>query len=282
MEILRAGIFANPQKDNELEGARYVTQLLRSRGISVSFDPGGMPSEESDEIDYEAIDMLFVLGGDGTLLKAAEKCSPFGVCMLGINLGRLGFLSEVEVGEIEAAIDKMLAGDCTVEERMMLRCAVMKGDTVLCEADALNDVVVLKKDVSRMIGIELSVNGALADKVACDGMLVSTPTGSTGYSLSAGGPVVSPQLECMLATPICPHSLHSRSLVVLPDDEVVMKPLAPGGAVLTTDGTERHELQDGEAVRVSRSAHVARFIRFEENYFYPLLRSKFISWDRFV
>ncbi len=282
MEILRAGIFANPQKDNELEGARYVTQLLRSRGISVSFDPGGMPAEESDEIDYEAIDMLFVLGGDGTLLKAAEKCSPFGVCMLGINLGRLGFLSEVEVGEIEAAIDKMLAGDCAVEERMMLRCAVMKGDTVLCEADALNDVVVLKKDVSRMIGIELSVNGALADKVACDGMLVSTPTGSTGYSLSAGGPVVSPQLECMLATPICPHSLHSRSLVVLPDDEVVMKPLAPGGAVLTTDGTERHELQDGEAVRVSRSAHVARFIRFEENYFYPLLRSKFISWDRFV
>ena len=282
MEILRAGIFANPQKDNELEGARYVTQLLRSRGISVSFDPGGMPAEESDEIDYEAIDMLFVLGGDGTLLKAAEKCSPFGVCMLGINLGRLGFLSEVEVGEIEAAIDKMLAGDCAVEERMMLRCAVMKGDTVLCEADALNDVVVLKKDVSRMIGIELSVNGALADKVACDGMLVSTPTGSTGYSLSAGGPVVSPQLECMLATPICPHSLHSRSLVVLPDDEVVMKPLAPGGAVLTTDGSERHELQDGETVRVSRSVHVARFIRFEENYFYPLLRSKFISWDRFV
>ncbi len=282
MEILRAGIFANPHKDNELEGARYVTQLLRSRGIFVSFDPGGMPAGETDEIDYNAIDMLFVLGGDGTLLKAAEKCSPFGVCMLGINLGRLGFLSEVELGEIEDAIEAVLCGDCTVEERLMLHCAVVKDDRVLCEADALNDVVVLKKDVSRMIGIEMSINGALADKVACDGMLVSTPTGSTGYSMSAGGPVVSPQLECMLTTPICPHSLHSRSLVVLPDDEVVMKPLAPGGAVLTTDGTERHELQDGEVVKVSRSAHVARFIRFEENYFYPLLRSKFISWDRFI
>ena len=282
MEILRAGIFANPQKDNDLEGARYVTQLLRSRGISVSFDPGGMPDGERDEIDYTAIDILFVLGGDGTLLKAAEKCSPFGVCMVGINLGRLGFLAEVEVGEIEAAIDAMISGDCYVEERMMLHCVVVQGDMVLCEADALNDVVVLKKDVSRMIGIELSINGALADKVACDGMLVSTPTGSTGYSLSAGGPVVSPQLECMLATPVCPHSLHSRSLVVLPDDEVVMKPLAPGGAVLTTDGTVRHEMQDDEVVKVNRSAHVARFIRFEKDYFYPLLRSKFISWDRFI
>lgn len=279
---MRAGIFANPHKDSDFEGAIYVAQILRSRGIAVSFDSGGMPQGETDEIDYTDIDILFVLGGDGTLLKAAEKCSPFGVCMLGINLGRLGFLSEVELNEIEAAVDDLMSGDCRIEERMMLHCTVVQGEMLLCEADALNDVVVLKKDVSRMIGIELSINGALADKVACDGMLVSTPTGSTGYSLSAGGPVVSPQLECMLTTPICPHSLHSRSLVVLPDDEVVMKPLAPGGAVLTTDGAIRHEMQEGEVVRVSRSAHVARFIRFEENYFYPLLRSKFISWDRFI
>ncbi len=282
MEILRAGIFANPHKDNGLEGARNVAQLLRARGVAVSFDSGGMPQGEQHEIDHAEIDILFVLGGDGTLLKAAEKCSPFGVCMVGINLGRLGFLAEVEVGEIEAAIDAIMAGRCFVEERMMLHCAVVQGDAVMCEAHALNDVVVLKKDASRMIAIELSINGALADKVACDGMLVSTPTGSTGYALSAGGPVVSPQLECMVTTPICPHSLHSRSLVVLPDDEVVMKPLAPSGALLTTDGAVQHELQDGEVVRVHRSKHVARFVRFEKNYFYPLLRSKFISWDRFV
>jgi NAD+ kinase len=188
----------------------------------------------------------------------------------------------VELSDIEAAVDAMLSGDCRVEERLMLHCIVAQQGRTVFEANALNDAVLLKKDVSHMIGIELRINGAVADKVACDGMLVATPTGSTGYSLSAGGPIVSPQLECMLATPICPHSLHSRSLVVSPDDEVVMKPLAPGGAVLTTDGTIQHEMQDGEVVKVSRSAHVARFIRFEENYFYPLLRSKFISWDRFV
>lgn len=282
MDIKQAGIFANPHKDADLQGARDVARLLRARGVVVSFDPGGMPEGETDEIDYNSIDILFVLGGDGTLLKAAEKCSPFGVCMLGINLGRLGFLTEVELGDIETAIDTIWAGHYRMEERLMLHCAVVKGEASLFEADALNDVVVLKKDVSRMIGIELSINGAIADKVACDGMLVATPTGSTGYSLSAGGPVVSPQLECMLTTPICPHSLHSRSLVVSADDEVVMRPFASGGAVLTTDGIVQCELREDELVKVWRSGHVARFIRFQENYFYPLLRSKFISWDRFV
>jgi len=282
MNLRRAGIYANPKKDIELKGALEVARLLRMRGITVSFDAGGMPSGETDVINQKEIDVLFVLGGDGTLLKAAGKCSPFGVPMLGINLGRLGFLTEVEVGEIETAIDTIRTGDYQVEERLMLHFAVHQNDEKLIEADVLNDVVVLKKDVSRMINVEMSINGALADNVYCDGMLVATPTGSTGYSLSAGGPIVSPQLECILATPVCAHSLHSRSLVISADDVVVMKPYAPGGAVLTTDGVVQCELQDGDEVRVRRSGYVARFIRFQENYFYPLLRSKFINWDRFV
>jgi NAD+ kinase len=282
MDLKRAGIYANPQKDIGFGGAQTVARLLRARGISVSFDPGGLPAGETDEIDYGAIDIIFVLGGDGTILKVAEKCGPFGVPMLGVNLGRLGFLTEVEAGELESAIDTLCAGVFRVEERLMLRCAVYRGDDKVFQADALNDVVVFKKDVSRMINVELSVNGALADSVSCDGMLVATPTGSTGYSLSAGGPIVSPQLECMLATPVCAHSLHSRSLVVSPDDEVVMRPYASGGAVLTTDGVVQRDMGPGEEVRVRRSAHVARFVRFQDNYFYPLLRSKFISWDRFV
>ncbi len=282
MDILRVGIFANSQKDTGLEGARLVAQLLRARGVAVSFDPGGMPEGESAEIDYTAIDSLFVLGGDGTLLKAAEKCSPFGIYMLGINLGRLGFLTEVELGDTDAAIDAMMMGDCRVEERLMLHCDVAANGAVLFEAEALNDVVVLKKDVSRMIGIELSINGAVADRVSCDGMIVATPTGSTGYSLSAGGPIVSPQLECILISPICPHSLHSRTLVTAADDEVVLRSTAAGGVVLTTDGNVLRELGAGEVVRIRRSAHVARFIRFKKDYFYPLLRSKFINWDRFL
>lgn len=274
------GIFANPYKDANLEGAKLVAQRLRANGIRVSFDEDALPDGEKDIIDYLNIDCLFVLGGDGTLLKAALNSSMYGVRILGINLGRLGFLTEVELGDIDEAIRRILADECYVEERIMLHGSVYDGDEKRYEVEALNDVAVLKKDMSRMISLELSIGGALADRVACDGMLVSTPTGSTGYSLSAGGPILSPKLKCLLATPICPHSLHSRTLVVSEDDEIIIRPTAPGGMVLTTDGVQQREIDNGEMVRIKRSRHLARFIRFHENYFYPLLRSKFLNWDR--
>jgi len=280
MGMNSVGIYANPNKDENLEGTKLVAQRLRDNGIRVSFDEGALPDGEQDIIDYSDIDCLFVLGGDGTLLKAALTSSLFGVRILGINLGRLGFLTEVEQSDIDEAIRRILADECYVEERIMLHASVYDSDEKRFEVEALNDVAVLKKDMSRMINLELSIGGALADRVACDGMLVSTPTGSTGYSLSAGGPILSPKLKCLLATPICPHSLHSRTLVVYEDDEIVIRPTAPGGIMLTTDGVQLREIHNGEMVRIKRSRHIARFIRFDENYFYPLLRSKFLSWDR--
>jgi len=282
MDIKRAGIYSNPEKDSDFAGAIELARLLRARGTAVSFDADGMPPGESDVMDPAQIDILFVLGGDGTLLKAAERSCPFGVPMLGINLGNLGFLTEVKKDRIKEAVETICAGSYYIEERLMLHFAICKDGVPRLEGDALNDVVVLKKATARMINVELSVNGALADKAACDGMLVATPNGSTGYSLSAGGPIVCPYVACMIASPICAHSLHSRSIVLSPKDEVVMKPFAPGGAVLTADGIVRSEFRDGEEVRVSKSKYAARFIRFQKHYFYPLLRSKFISWDRFV
>lgn len=280
MGMKSVGIFANPCKDAHLKGTRLVAQRLRANGIFVSFDGGALPDGEKDIIDYLNIDCLFVLGGDGTLLKAALNSSMYGVRILGINLGRLGFLTEVELSDIDEAIRRIIADECYVEERIMLHGSVYNGDEKRFEVEALNDVAVLKKDMSRMINLELSIGGALADRVACDGMLVSTPTGSTGYSLSAGGPILSPKLDCLLATPICPHSLHSRTLVVSEDDEIIIRPTAPGGIVLTTDGVQQREIDNGEMVRIKRSRHLARFVRFHENYFYPLLRSKFLNWDR--
>ncbi|MDD5016476.1 MAG: NAD(+)/NADH kinase [Eubacteriales bacterium] len=280
MEIKRAGVFSNKKKDIGLKGAALVAQYLRERGIAVSFDADGMPDGEADVTDCARVDCLFVLGGDGTILKAATMASAYGVSMLGINLGRLGFLTEVELHCVEDAIDNILGDRYYLEKRLMLSCCVCDGDNTVYRVDALNDAAVLKKDMSRMINIELIINGAAADNVPCDGMLASTPTGSTGYSLSAGGPIVSPKLECILATPICPHTLHSRTLVVSPDEELVIKPTSPRGMVLTTDGILQRELNNGEVVKIKRSEHLASFIRFNENYFYPLLRSKFINWDR--
>lgn len=280
MDLKKVGIYANAQKDIGLVGTRMVAQRLRARGIEVAFDADAMPAGEKAVIDYAAIDCLFVLGGDGTLLKAALPASGFDVCMLGFNLGRLGFLTEAELSEADAAIDAIRKGLYIVEERIMLDCAVYGGAKQLCRVEALNEAAVLKKDMSRLISLKFWIGGVLADDVACDGMLVSTPTGSTGYSLSAGGPILSPQLTCLLATPICPHSLHSRALVVSGEHDIVIRPTAPDGMVLTTDGVQRIDVTDAQEVRIKRAAHVARFIRFDENYFYPLLRSKFLNWDR--
>lgn len=280
MEMKKIGILSNRKKDIHLEGAKHVAQCLRSRRIEVCFDRYGTPDGEKEGIDYASIDCLFVLGGDGTLLKAAIEASKFGVSMLGINLGRLGFLTEVELGDISEVIDSMLDGKHFVEQRTMLFCNVVAGGKTVFRGNALNEVVVQKKDMARIINIELVVNGAVADKLPCDGMLISTPTGSTGYSLSAGGPIVSPKLDCILATPVCPHTLHSRTIVVSTDDEIIIKATSPTGMVLTTDGVLRSELKNGEIVKIRTSKYLARFIRFDENYFYPLLRSKFINWDR--
>ena len=280
MKIKKAGIISNRFKDKDMKGAAHVAECLRRRGIAVCFDADGMPTGEQDVIDYTDIDCLFVLGGDGTLLAAAEKASRAGVCMLGINLGRLGFLTEVELCDIDSAISSIIDGDFSIEKRIMLHCSVIRNGETVFSANALNEAAVLKKNVSRMISIEIEINGAVADNVSCDGMLVATPTGSTGYSLSAGGPIISPHLDCMLVTPVCPHSLHSRSLVVSSDDEIIMIPASPHGIVLATDGDIQRDIQNGEVIKVRRSRHVACFVRFHDDYFYPLLRSKFINWDR--
>ncbi len=280
MKIVRAGILSNPKKDISYKGACRAAKLLRKRGAEVFFDESGLPEGEKDIIDYSQIDCLFVLGGDGTILNASVEASRFGVCMLGINLGRLGFLTEIELRDIDKAINDIFENKYYIEKRTMLNCSVCDSDKEIFSAEALNDVAVTKKDMARMINIELIINGKTADKVPCDGMLVSTPTGSTGYSLSAGGPIVCPRLECMIATPICPHSLHSRAIVVSSDDALIIKPASPNGMVLTTDGILQREILSSQIVKIKKSQHVAHFIRFKKNYFYPLLRSKFLNWDR--
>ncbi len=201
MTLNRVGIIANPQKDKGFAGAVSVAKKLRSRGIDVCFDPSGMPEGETKKIDHSKIDCIIVLGGDGTILKAATDGSEYGVAILGINLGRLGFLSEVELCDIDNAIDRIAAGDYYIEERLMLYGSVKnEADERVCSVTALNDIALVKEDMARMINIELIINGALADSMPCDGMLVATPTGSTAYSLSAGGPIVCPKLKCLIAT----------------------------------------------------------------------------------
>lgn len=278
MEIKKAGIYSNRIKDIGLNGAILVAQNLRMRGIEVSFERDGMPEGENEAINYGDIDCLLVLGGDGTLLKAAHKASLTGVSMLGINMGNLGFLTEIELKDLDKAVTDMLDGNYIIEKRLMLDCGVYNGDKELCRVEALNDIAVVKKDIARTIFIKIAVNGAIIDKYNCDGMLVSTPTGSTGYSLSAGGPIISPEIECLLATPICAHSLYSRPAVVPAEDEITIEPFSHCGTVLASDGSVYRDINNGDIVKISKSKRHASFIRFQKNYFYPLLRSKFKDW----
>ncbi len=280
MDVKRAGIISNPKKDTGLEAAKKAADSLRKFGIEVMFDRDSMPRGEHEEIDYGGIDCLFVLGGDGTILKAASKASRHDVPMLGINLGRLGFLTEIELKDLDAAINNIFEDRFHIEKRLMLYSTVKNGDEDLFEIEALNDIAILKKDISRTIDVEISINGAAADNVSCDGLLVSSPTGSTAYSLSAGGPIVCPNLECLIITPVCPHSFHSKAMVVAPEDEIAIKPSCSCGVELVSDGAVYEEIKDGEIVIIKKSQHKARFIRFKENYFFSLLRSKFKNWDR--
>ena len=280
MELKRVGIVSNQIKDKDLKGALKAAEILRLKGARVFFDTNGMPAGEKEAIDFSQIDCLFVLGGDGTLLKAALMASRFDVSILGINLGRLGFLTEIELHHIEKAIDEMIAGNFYFERRIMLDCSVYLHKKAIFQIDALNDIAVLKKDIARTINIKLSINGAMANDVDGDGMLISTPTGSTGYSLSAGGPIIDPKLDCLLATPVCPHSLSSRTLVISGSDEISITPTSPNGSVLVSDGNMQREINNGETVKIKKSAHQASFIRFHENYFYPLMRSKLSNWNR--
>lgn len=280
MDIKRAGIISNPKKDLDLKAAITAAFCLRENGVYVMFDKDSMPSGEHEVIDFNNTDCLFVLGGDGTILKTASKACKYNIPMLGINLGRLGFLTEVELKEISSAVKDILNGRYYIENRLMLHCAVKAGNETAYEMHALNDIAVLKRDIARTIDIELSINGSVVDNVPCDGMLVSTPTGSTAYSLSAGGPVVSPNIECMIVTPVCPHSFHSKAMVVAPDNEIVIRPASANGVILVSDGSVSKDIKNNETVVINKSEYKAQFIRFKQNYFFPLLRSKFINWDR--
>lgn len=219
---------------------------------------------------------VVVLGGDGTLLAAAKRFGPLGVPILGVNTGHLGFLTELEWPQELDLLGPLLDGDRVIDPRMMLSAAVIREGKEIGRFLALNDAVVTKGPLARIVRLHVSVGGKLFATYRADGLIAATPTGSTAYSLSAGGPIVSPNHDVILITPICPHSLAARSLVIAPDDEVTIRvdPGHSGTIMLTVDGQEGFDLRAGDEVRVRRAAEVAHLIRRPDFNFYDVLRRK--------
>jgi len=278
---MKFGIYTNLKKDKDLSITRRVISILEKRSITYSLDPQvagafGQP----DIYDNTDIDVLIVLGGDGTMLAASRKYAASGVLLFGLNLGRMGFLLDSEFSDFEHAMDKILNGEYEVQERIMLQAyLVAPGGKPEFAGYALNEAVVSQRNMLRIINVEVLVNGQPACNFRCDGVIVSTPSGSTAYSLSARGPVVAPTVDVLLITPICPHSLQSCSFVIAGSDEVTINiPPNMGNAALTLDGQNYVEIAMGSQVMVKKAGFTARFLRTTTKSFYTLLREKLAEW----
>lgn len=224
-------------------------------------------------------DMSFgvVLGGDGTVLAAFRQVAPTGIPLLTINTGHMGFLTEIYLNQLPQALEKLIAGQYEIEERVMLTVKVFRGESVLWEALCLNEMVLHREPLTSMCYFEIAVGRHAPVDIAADGVIVSTPTGSTAYSLSAGGPVVTPGVPVLQLVPICPHSLASRALVFADTEPVTIFPATPNRLVMVVDGNAGCYVFPEDRVYLERSQYSARFIRLQPPEFFRILREK-LGW----
>jgi NAD+ kinase len=280
--VRRVGLALKPHDERALGAARELKKWLAQHSVDVFFDVEGAGAAGEAACPRSELanrcDLILVLGGDGTFLSVAREVGGRRVPLLGVNLGTLGFLTELSVEEVEDALSRILEGELNVETRMRLAVSVVRDDRVDREYLALNEAVISKGGVSRLIDLEARADGHLVTTYHADGLIVATPTGSTAYSLSAAGPILLPDLEAMLLTPICPHTLTQRP-VVLPDRatiEITM-PGAGDDMHLTVDGQESAPLFHGDRVRVTRSAHPIHLVVPHSRSRFDVLRAK-LRW----
>lgn len=223
-------------------------------------------------------EMVVVLGGDGTLISVARMIGDREVPILGVNLGSLGFLTEITLDELCASVERYSTGDYKISERMMLKVTVVRNGELIEEKRVLNDVVITKGALARIIDLETTINDSYLTTFKGDGLIISTPTGSTGYSLSANGPILYPELECFVITPICPHTLTNRPIVVASDSliSVELKCLKED-VFLTLDGQVGIELKCGDEIRVRKSEYQTRLIISYSKDYFEILRTK-LKW----
>jgi len=262
--------------------AAYLDQqqaeILLDEGIAGIFPESSHPVVDRKTL-ADTCSLAIVVGGDGTLLNAARSLPESGIAVLGVNLGRLGFLVDVSPEDMTRQLDKILAGDFIEEERTLLHASVTRNNDLLSETAALNDVVVHKKDVARMIELDTWIDDVFVNTNRSDGLIISTPTGSTAYALSGGGPILHPKLDAMTLVPICPHTLSNRPIVV--HDESVIKIIVHKGALEATvscDGQISHSLEAGDHITIRKHRHCLRLLHPPGHDYFAVLREK-LGWS---
>lgn len=285
---MRIGVYPNLDKAEAVALTREIVSWLDACGVDAVYTPevdeavfaGAGPGAALPEAGWGGVEFAVVLGGDGTLLKAARRLSGRDIPLLGVNLGRLGFLTEVEADRVLAELPGFLEGRYVFDERTMLTAAA-SGEEDRGEGSqggrflALNDVVLSMGPYARLGLISVSVSGSHLGTYPADGVIVSTPTGSTAYSLAAGGPIVMPDLEVLIITPVCPHTFYARPTVISREESVSLTVMSKGQqGMITVDGQERHALGENERLEVAVAPEVARLIRRQGWDFYRVLRQK--------
>ncbi len=273
-------VLMHDQKPNIEEIAATVAEKLHKAGIRVCAEPWLFERMQHagvqvfDSCESSGCEAILSVGGDGTLLRANSLSMQLDLPLLGVNIGRVGFLAELEMDQLEKAFEKLAGDEYTIQERMMLKLSL--GDQT---AYALNDVVVSRGGYARLIGMDAYVDQDLVGHFIADGLIVSTPTGSTGYSLSAGGPIICPEVECMLLTPVCAHSLQHRPVVTSASQTVVIRLTEAVQAMVSVDGQEIFTLHANQALTVTRASRPARFVRLEPRSFFSTIRIKLSEWS---
>lgn len=264
------GLTHNPKRPETVELASEIAAGLAEWGVAVQ------RCETWDTPSMEAmaphLGVLVVLGGDGSTLRAARAAAPFRLPVVTVNMGRVGFLAEMQPSEWRELLPRIMRGEYWVEERLMLSATAFRDGRTLGTLEALNDVVISHGTLARVVRLDTKIDGTRLTTYACDGLIVATPTGSTAYSLAAGGPIMPPGLRCMSLVPIAPHLSLEKPLVLSDDALVEVTVSTDHQAILTADGQDELPLRDGDRVIVRAGAHVARFARLRaRSYFYEML-----------
>ena len=282
--IKKIGVFGNPGKEGLQEALSCIESRCSEAGVEVigSVDlqenlPSGYSILPNREM-VEASDLIIALGGDGTMLRAARILGLSGVPLLGVNLGSLGYLTDVPLSEADTAMERLLKGDFLIDARARVYVNIWRGEKMVANCSALNDLVVNMGILPRALDMELNMDGDSLGRFLGDGIIVSTPTGSTAYNLSAGGPICHSSVQCLLVAPICPHSLNMRPLIISKDTRIeLIIHQSSEGAVLTADGQKTHMLVDNDRLVFKEADHEVNLVKFPNSNFYRVMRHK-LNW----
>lgn len=279
--IKTIGLVLNTEKDNSLAVSKELIELIKEKDLDYLLEKEGAKELDLNHkrASYDTLrqkaDLIIVFGGDGTFLHTSLNFIGTGIPLMGINLGRIGFLTEIETNELGEALDHIIAGDYRVEDRNTLAVSLKNKEGVYEKKYAVNDVVINRAADGEMLKVDMHINKEFVNSYRGDGIIVSTPTGSTAYSFSAGGPIINPQVKALLITPLCPHAVHVKPMVIS-DDEVIEIDVEgqKDKVYLTTDGRDSIKIKREDIVKIESSDREISLIKFPDRTFYTILRNK--------